>query len=31
MKTDQTTAMDYPEEGIVNQHKDNKQTPECFQ
>uniref|UniRef100_A0A673HP80 Membrane anchored junction protein n=1 Tax=Sinocyclocheilus rhinocerous TaxID=307959 RepID=A0A673HP80_9TELE len=31
MRTDQTTAMDYPEEGTMNQHKDNKQTPECFQ
>ncbi|XP_018962330.1 membrane-anchored junction protein isoform X2 [Cyprinus carpio] len=31
MMTDQSTAMDHPEEGTMNQHKDNKQTPECFQ
>ncbi|XP_058636598.1 membrane-anchored junction protein isoform X2 [Onychostoma macrolepis] len=30
MRTDQTTAMDHPEEGTMNQHKNNKQTPECY-
>ncbi|KAK2913665.1 hypothetical protein Q8A67_002064 [Cirrhinus molitorella] len=30
MRTVQTTAMDHPEEGTMNQHKHNKQTTECF-
>lgn len=31
VRTIQTTAMDHPEEGTMNQHRHNKQTTECFQ
>ncbi|KAI2662762.1 PPE family protein PPE10 [Labeo rohita] len=31
VRTIQTTAIDHPEEGTMNQQRHNKQTTECFQ